>query len=361
MGDHRRPPPVRRHVPRRGRHRSRHPTQSSFSRPASPTSSSWPWRPWPTAPRTTSSRRRWPASRPTRPATPRSGTRCSARSSRTAAPSGPSTSSTRCGGGAGGCSSRSPAPPWNTSRRVEARTRSFKEFMEEWVIEQFTKNLAEFGLERPVVLGSVLGGAGLRPPQLPARLLRLPHDALVRRCHARHRGTPLAEREVSTVGRDLRAASGNGSRQEWDTNGEAGTLAYALPALCNLCQLPTLFVRPGKNTACTLESRAAATTSSAPNRAGGSSSSRRSASRDTCSVVDRIVAGEAPGKLIDLHDWMGLEAPTETGKDLRRGLDPGGSNRCRRPDAMATCRLPLRLPDRRLLRAGHRGRRPTSG
>jgi toluene monooxygenase system protein A len=39
-------------------------------------------------------------------------------------------------------------------------------------------------------------------------------------------------------------------------------------------------------------------------------------------VVDRIVAGEAPGKLTDLHTWMGLQAPVETGKDLRRGLDP---------------------------------------
>ena len=32
---------------------------------------------------------------------------------------------------------------------VAARTRSFKEFMDEWVIEQFTKNLAEFDLEKP--------------------------------------------------------------------------------------------------------------------------------------------------------------------------------------------------------------------
>ena len=28
------------------------------------------------------------------------------------------------------------------------------------------------------------------------------------------------------------------------------------------------------------------------------------------------------GKLIDLHRWMGLQAPVESGKDLRRGLDP---------------------------------------
>jgi toluene monooxygenase system protein A len=40
------------------------------------------------------------------------------------------------------------------------------------------------------------------------------------------------------------------------------------------------------------------------------------------SVVDRIVVGEAPGKLTDLHAWMDLQAPTETGKDLRRGLAP---------------------------------------
>ena len=62
----------------------------------------------------TSSRRPWPASRPTRPATPRSGTRFSEPSSRAAAPSGPSSWSTKCGGGAGDCSSPSPARPWNT-------------------------------------------------------------------------------------------------------------------------------------------------------------------------------------------------------------------------------------------------------
>ena len=32
---------------------------------------------------------------------------------------------------------------------LEARTRSFKEFMEEWIVEQFLDNLAAFGLEKP--------------------------------------------------------------------------------------------------------------------------------------------------------------------------------------------------------------------
>jgi len=39
-------------------------------------------------------------------------------------------------------------------------------------------------------------------------------------------------------------------------------------------------------------------------------------------VIDRVVAGEAPGNLIDLLEWMGLQAPVETGKDLHRGTDP---------------------------------------
>lgn len=109
--------------------------------------------------------------------------------------------------------------------------------------------------------------------------------------------------------------------EEWDTNGEAGTLAYALPALCNLCQLPTLFVRPGKNTACTLiEDGRNYLFCSQPCRWIFEQQKERF--RDHRSVVDRIVAGQAPGKLIDLHDWMGLEAPHETGKDLRRGLSP---------------------------------------
>ncbi len=109
--------------------------------------------------------------------------------------------------------------------------------------------------------------------------------------------------------------------RNWQTKGEPGTLAYALPALCNLCQLPTVFVRPGRNTACTSEANGRRYVFCSepcrwiflrePDRFAGHKS-----------VVDRIVAGEAPGKLTDLHRWMGLEAPVETGKDLRRGLKP---------------------------------------
>ena len=84
------------------------------SRPASPTSSSWPWPPSPTTPMTTFSRRRSRASRPTSPGTLRSDTPSFASSSTTETKSGLNTWSTRCGGAVGGCSSRSPARPWST-------------------------------------------------------------------------------------------------------------------------------------------------------------------------------------------------------------------------------------------------------
>ena len=98
-------------------------------------------------------------------------------------------------------------------------------------------------------------------------------------------------------------------------------MAYALPALCNLCQLPTVFVRPGRNTACTAEANGRRYLfCSEPCRWIFLQELHRFAGHK--SVVDRIVAGTAPGKLTDLHRWMGLEVPIETGKDLRRGLSP---------------------------------------
>jgi toluene monooxygenase system protein A len=82
-----------------------------------------------------------------------------------------------------------------------------------------------------------------------------------------------------------------------------------------------LFIRPGRNTACTLDLAGRRYLfCSEPCRWIFEREASRFAGH--ASVVDRIVAGEAPGKLTDLLGWMGLQAPVETGKDLRRGLDP---------------------------------------
>jgi toluene monooxygenase system protein A len=200
-----------------------------------------------------------------------------------------------------------------------ARTHSFKEFMEEWVVDQFMKNLAEFGLDRPWFWDTFV------------EELDWAHHSFQLGLYA-YRTTlwfdvalPDAEERRWLAGKypgweDAFGPLWDGLEERWQAEGEPGTLATALPALCNLCQLPTLFVRPGRNTACTAEvdGRRYLFCSEPCRWIFTREPGRFTGHRN---VVDRIVVGEAPGKLSDLHRWMGLEAPIETGKDLRRGLD----------------------------------------
>jgi toluene monooxygenase system protein A len=191
--------------------------------------------------------------------------------------------------------------------------------MEEWVMDQFMKNLEEFGLDRPWFW-----------------------DTFVEELDYAHHSLQLGlYRYRTTLWFDV--ASPNAAEREWLqekypewrttfepmwdrietawlTGGEAATMSYALPAICNLCQLPALFMRPGGNTACTF--RHAGRTylfCSEPCRWIFQQQSDRFASHR--SVVDRVLTGEAPGDLLDLHAWMGLVGPADMGQDLRRGLE----------------------------------------
>ena len=203
---------------------------------------------------------------------------------------------------------------------VSARTRSFKEFMTEWVTEQFMKNLAEFDLEKPWFWDLFTEELDYAHHSFQLGLytyrttlwfdVAMPDAAEREWLNAKY---PRWEETYGALWDQL--------ERRWEAGGEAGTLSYGLPALCNLCQLPALFIRPGRNTACTLEMGGRRYLfCSEPCRWIFEREKSRFA--DHKSVVDRIVAGEAPGKLTDLHTWMGLQAPVETGKDLRRGLDP---------------------------------------
>jgi toluene monooxygenase system protein A len=202
---------------------------------------------------------------------------------------------------------------------LEARTQSFKEFMEEWVVDQFMKNLAEFQLERPwfwdLFVEEMDDAHHSLQLGLYAYRTTLWFDVAMPDAREREWLNDKYPGWNETFGPHW-----DRLERRWATGGEADTLAYALPALCNLCQFPTLFVRPGRNTACTLELDGRKYLfCSEPCRWIFSQESARFA--DHRSVVDRIVVGEAPGKLTDLHEWMDLDAPLETGKDLRRGLD----------------------------------------
>jgi toluene monooxygenase system protein A len=202
---------------------------------------------------------------------------------------------------------------------LDARTQSFKEFMEEWVVDQFMKNLAEFELERPWFWDLFVEEMEYAHHsfQLGLYAYRTTLWFDVAMPDAREREW-LSDKYPGW--NDTFGPHWDRLEHRWATDGEAGTLAYALPALCNLCQLPTLFVRPGRNTACTFELDGRKYLfCSEPCRWIFTQESERFAGHR--SVVDRIAVGEAPGKLTDLHEWMDLDAPLETGKDLRRGLD----------------------------------------
>ena len=129
---------------------------------------------------------------------------------------------------------------------LSARTHSFKEFMEEWVADQFMKNLAEFELDRPWFW------------DLFIEELDYAHHSVQLGFYA-YRTTlwfdvaapDEAEREwLNQKYGDWGETFGplwDQVEARWESDGEAGTLAQALPALCNLCQLPTVFVRPGRS------------------------------------------------------------------------------------------------------------------
>ena len=203
---------------------------------------------------------------------------------------------------------------------LHARTRSFKEFMTEWVTEQFMQNLAEFDLRKPWFWDLFIEELDYAHHSFQLGLYTyrttLWFDVAMPDADEREWLNAKYPRWDETYG-GLWAQL----ERRWEAGGEASTLSYGLPALCNLCQLPALFIRPGRNTACTLDLAGRRYLfCSEPCRWIFEQEASRFAAH--ASVVDRIVAGEAPGKLTDLHGWMGLAAPVETGKDLRRGLDP---------------------------------------
>ena len=184
-----------------------------------------------------------------------------------------------------------------------ARVRSFRQFMEEWIIDQFMKNLAEFGLERPWFW------------ELFLEELEYAHHSLQLGLYAYRTtlwfdvATPDTEERLWLTNAYPQWEETFGSLwddidRSWQTEGEPGTLGYALPALCNLCQLPTLFVRPGHNTACTAKANGRRYLfCSEPcrwiflqelDRFGGHKN-----------VIDRVVEGIAPAGLTDLNPLDG--------------------------------------------------------
>jgi toluene monooxygenase system protein A len=202
---------------------------------------------------------------------------------------------------------------------VAARSRSFQEFVEEWVVDQYRRNLEEFNLELPWFWPTFLDELPDAHHSLQVALYSTrtllwfdqpspsePERAWLRSKYPSWGSTyePIWDR----------------FEEGWARYGEAASLSYTLPAICNLCQLPAAFVSPSHNTACTLKHDGRSYLfCSEPCRWIFERQTERFAEHKT--VVDRVVAGEAPSDLIGLHTWMGHETTASMGKDLRRGFD----------------------------------------
>ena len=202
---------------------------------------------------------------------------------------------------------------------VKARSRSFKEFVEEWVVEQYMRNLEEFSLELPWFWPMFLNELDDAHHSLQVALYNTrtllwfdePSPSEPERAWLRAK-YPSWESTYEPIWDRIEDA--------WARHGEAASLAYALPGICNLCQLPTAFASPSRNTACTLKHDGRTYLfCSQPCRWIFEQQIDRFTEHKT--LVDRIVAGEAPSDLIGLHASMGHETAASMGRDLRRGLD----------------------------------------
>ncbi len=202
---------------------------------------------------------------------------------------------------------------------IAARSRSFKEFVEEWVVQQYMRNLEEFGLDLPWFWSIFLDELDDAHHSLQLALYSTrtllwfdePSPSEPERAWLRAK-YPTWEATYAPIWDQF--------ENEWAQHGEAASLAYALPGICNLCQLPTVFASPKRHTVRTFNPAGRTYLfCSEPCRWIFEQQIERFAEHMT--VVDRVVAGEAPSDLIDLHTWMGHESSASMGKDLRRGFD----------------------------------------
>ena len=206
---------------------------------------------------------------------------------------------------------------------LEHRTQSFKEFMEEWVLDQFQRTLANLGLERPWYWDQFLEALDVYHHMLYASAytyrattwfnFTLPGPAEREWLASKYPATwPL----MAPVWDRIAARwSQSGPGVEWFSHGVTPV------AFCNLCQIVLCGGTPLANTAQTmLYDGRKHIFCSAPCRWIFEQEAERYAHHKD--VVARIVAGEAPANLIELvQRYFGLTEDV-WGKDVRAGGYP---------------------------------------
>ena len=206
---------------------------------------------------------------------------------------------------------------------LERRTCSFKEFTEEWIVDQYLRSIAELGLERPWYWDQFLES------------LETYHHMVYAAAYS-YRATVWFNFVVP--GPDERRWLANKYPAHWrqfdpiweqigerwrsaDPGNDFAVHGTAIVSFCDLCQLVLCGGTPAQNSACTLErgGRKYIFCSEPCRFIFEREPERYAEHRD---VVKRVLAGEAPANLVAmLRQYFGLDYAT-WGKDVFGGRYP---------------------------------------
>ncbi len=224
---------------------------------------------------------------------------------------------------------------------VESRTLSFKEFVHEWIVDQYLRMLEEHGLRRPWYWDVFLSALDTYHHMVYASAYTYrssvwfdfvvpgPRERAWLRAKypsSFHLVEPVWER----IDEGWRAADGGD---------ELAVHGAAMVAFCDLCQLVLSGGAPARNTATVLErgGRKYVFCSEPCRWIFEQEPERYAEHRD---VVKRVLAGEAPAGLAALRrDYFGLD-PETWGKDLYRGAYPWLASAERVPPRPGAPRVP---------------------
>jgi toluene monooxygenase system protein A len=205
---------------------------------------------------------------------------------------------------------------------VERRDRSFAEFVDEWVVEQFARSLETLGLAKPWYWDTFLASVDTYHHMVYASAythratvwfdMALPGPAERTWLARKYPHTwPAFDGIWQRLGERCRAA---GPTVEWHTHG-------ATPVgFCDLCQIVLCGGTPSHNTAQVVRFGGRKYVfCSEPCRWIFEQEPERYAAH--VGIVGRILAGEAPANLLELLRWFGLSEEM-WGKDVLRGAYP---------------------------------------
>jgi toluene monooxygenase system protein A len=205
---------------------------------------------------------------------------------------------------------------------LEHRTQSFREFMDEWVLGQFVASLEQLGLDKPWYWSEFIEATGIYHHMVYASAYSyrattwfdFPLPGPAERAWLTEKYPATFPQLAPVWDRITERWRKAGPGVEWYAHG-------ATPVgFCNLCQLVLAGGTPGANTATTLThaGRKYIFCSAPCRRIFELEPERYAAHKD---VVSRILAGEAPGNLLELLRHFDL-SDAEWGKDAQGGLFP---------------------------------------